>query len=73
MATFRPLLQKKKNSIRSGMAGENIYKPQWFAFSKMESFLKPVYQARNTNNTEVRIIIVMYKVFILLYQIHFII
>ncbi|XP_025424207.1 uncharacterized protein LOC112693382 isoform X2 [Sipha flava] len=50
MATFRSHLRKKRASIKSGAT--DIYKPVWFAFEYMESFLAPVYKChRTTLNT----------------------
>lgn len=53
MSTFRPLLAKKKASNKSGAGTDHIFKPSWFAYEKMESFLKSVYERRDTINTEV--------------------
>lgn len=47
MATFRGHLRKKKASIKSAAGADDIYKPVWFAYEFMESFLGPVYE-RNT-------------------------
>nr|CAH7740415.1 unnamed protein product [Callosobruchus chinensis] len=44
MASFRGLLNKKKNSIKAGAAPEEVYTPSWFAYSLMESFLGPIYK-----------------------------
>ncbi|KAF0710560.1 MADF domain-containing protein [Aphis craccivora] len=41
MATFRGHLRKKTASIRSGAGVNDIYKPIWFAYEYMESFLSP--------------------------------
>lgn len=53
MSTFRPLLAKKKASNKSGAGTDHVYKPSWFAFEKMEHFLKSVYEKRHTIDTEV--------------------
>lgn len=47
MATFRGHKRKKEASIRSGATGSDIYKPIWFAYEIMESFLAP-----EINNTD---------------------
>lgn len=52
MATFRGHLRKKKASIRSGAGVNDIYKPIWFAYEYMESFLSPVYECQSTINTQ---------------------
>ncbi|CAG9785648.1 unnamed protein product [Diatraea saccharalis] len=52
MTTFRKHFKKKQDSIRSGAGTEDIYKPCWFAFEFMESFLVPVYTCKYTLNTE---------------------
>lgn len=44
MATFRGHLRKKKASIKSAAGADDIYKPVWFAYEFMESFLGPVYE-----------------------------
>ncbi|KAI5730206.1 hypothetical protein M8J76_011220 [Diaphorina citri] len=52
MATFRPLLKKKKASIRSGAGAEDVFNPIWFAFELMESYLGTTYDVEDTINTE---------------------
>ncbi|GBP26659.1 hypothetical protein EVAR_23429_1 [Eumeta japonica] len=32
MASFRPLINKKKASLRSGSSAEEVYHPTWFAY-----------------------------------------
>lgn len=39
MATFKGHLRKKKASIKSGAGINDIYKPIWFLYEQMESFL----------------------------------
>lgn len=51
MATFRPLLKKKKSSIRSGSGTDDVFQPIWFAFEIMERFLGSLYDVENTINT----------------------
>ena len=55
MSTFRPLHQKVKESMRTGTAPDNVFKPNWFAYNKMDMFLRDVYEKRTTINTEVYI------------------
>ncbi|XP_049809806.1 tRNA (cytosine(72)-C(5))-methyltransferase NSUN6 isoform X4 [Schistocerca nitens] len=43
MVTFRKHLKKKQDSIHSGSGVEGIYKPVWFAYQLMESFLLQIY------------------------------
>lgn len=52
MVTFRGHLRKKKPSTRSGAGANDIYKPIWFAYEYMESFLAPVYECQTTINTQ---------------------
>lgn len=53
MASFRTCLQKVRASKRTGTGANEVYKPTWFAFEKMESFLKERDQPRLTLNSEV--------------------
>jgi len=53
MATFRPLLNKVKASMKTGNGADDVYKPNWFAFETMARFLHGIYQPRNTVNTQV--------------------
>ncbi|KAK9893035.1 hypothetical protein WA026_023335 [Henosepilachna vigintioctopunctata] len=55
MATFRRHFKKKQDSIRSGAGADDIYKPIWFAYDLMESFLGPVYTSTNNINTEIQV------------------
>lgn len=52
MATFRRHLRKKKASIKSGAGVNDIYKPIWFLYELMESFLGDVNECLPTINTE---------------------
>ncbi|KAL3283595.1 hypothetical protein HHI36_006733 [Cryptolaemus montrouzieri] len=52
MATFRGHLRKKRASICSGAAGDDIYQPIWFAFDVMEHFLAPGFKIKSTVKTE---------------------
>ncbi|CAH1987008.1 unnamed protein product [Acanthoscelides obtectus] len=52
MATFRRHLKRKQDSIRSGAGADDTYKPIWFAYEVMESFLGPVYTCTKNINTE---------------------
>ncbi|CAH1963710.1 unnamed protein product, partial [Acanthoscelides obtectus] len=49
---FPKAFKRKQDSTRSGAGGEDIYKPTWFAYEKMESFLLPVYTCIAGINTE---------------------
>lgn len=53
MATFRPLLNKVKASMKTGKGADEVYKPSWFAFESMAKFLYGIYQPRSTINTQV--------------------
>jgi hypothetical protein len=52
MATFRPLLKKKKASIRSGAGTDDVFQPIWFAYDIMERFLGTIFEVVETINTE---------------------
>lgn len=52
MATFRGHLRKKKASIKSGAGANDNYKPIWFAYEYMESFLAQIYECQTTINTQ---------------------
>lgn len=43
MSTYRKAAMKVRNSVKTGQ----VYKPEWFAYDKMASFLDPVYAARD--------------------------
>jgi hypothetical protein len=53
MASFRPLLNKVKASIKMRKGTDEVYRPSWFAYETMAKFLDGVYQPRSTMNTEV--------------------
>ncbi|GBM29233.1 hypothetical protein AVEN_161091-1 [Araneus ventricosus] len=53
MATYRNLAMKVQNSARTGAGVYEVYKPEWFAYEKMTSFLHFVYTPRGTKTTEV--------------------
>lgn len=55
MASFRPLVNKKKASQRSGSSADDIYQPTWFAYVAMERFLGSIYDVNETINTEDRV------------------
>lgn len=52
MATFRQLLRRKKQSVRSGAGGDDIYKPVWLYYDDMEKFLASIYECNTTVSTE---------------------
>lgn len=51
MATYRSHKRKILASMQSGAAAESVYKPIWFAFDFMDSFLNDIFQCRKTMNT----------------------
>ncbi|KAJ8930817.1 hypothetical protein NQ314_016349 [Rhamnusium bicolor] len=53
MATFRRLLNKVKATSRTGTGSEQVFKPTWFAYVKMASFLQGICKPSDTQNTEV--------------------
>lgn len=53
MATFRPLLNKVKESSKTGSGVEDVYKPNWFAYECMAKFLVGVYTPKTTTSTQV--------------------
>lgn len=54
MATFRQLLRRKKQSVRSGAGEDDIYKPVWLYYDAMETFLASIYECNTTVSTEER-------------------
>lgn len=52
MATYRGHKRKIKASIHSGASADSVYKPIWFAFECMDSFLKETAIGKKTINTE---------------------
>lgn len=58
MATYRKLASKVKKSKKTGSGANEVYKPEWFAYEKMASFLHSVYSPRKTTtSTEVSFIV----------------
>lgn len=58
MSTFRPLLNKVKSSMASmgtGSSAEDVYKPNWFAYETMATFLFGACQPRSTISTQVHL------------------
>nr|CAH7752474.1 unnamed protein product [Callosobruchus chinensis] len=53
MASFRACLNKAKQSLKSGAGTDEIYKPPWFAYEKMATFLRDKNLPRQTRNTDV--------------------
>ncbi|XP_072393914.1 uncharacterized protein [Diabrotica undecimpunctata] len=49
-ATFRQQFRKKRDSIKLGST--DVYKPVWFAYELMESFLGNIYECDTTVKTE---------------------
>lgn len=60
MATFRPLSHKVKDSMRTGSAANNVFKPNWIFYEPMAKFLHGIYQPNVTINTEVCIYFYFY-------------
>nr|CAH7765262.1 unnamed protein product [Callosobruchus chinensis] len=52
MASFRACLNKVKQSLKSGAGTDEIYKPPWFAYEKMATFLRDKDLPRQTRNTD---------------------
>ncbi|VVC86978.1 unnamed protein product [Leptidea sinapis] len=52
MATYRGHKRKIVASTLSGAGAETVYKPIWFAFDLMDSFLNDIVQCRKTMNTD---------------------
>lgn len=55
VATFRGHLRKKKASIKSGAGINDVYKPIWFLYELMESFLSDMNECSPTINTELQV------------------
>ncbi|KAF5294027.1 hypothetical protein FQR65_LT10932 [Abscondita terminalis] len=54
MATFRPMINKYKETRKPGTNPEDAYTPTWFAFETMARFLHPFYNPKTTTNGEER-------------------
>ncbi|XP_014261434.1 uncharacterized protein LOC106673737 [Cimex lectularius] len=52
MASFRTCLKKIRESVKSGARGDDVYKPNWFAFAKMAGFLRDKDTPRGILNSE---------------------
>ncbi|KAG8227151.1 hypothetical protein J437_LFUL001695 [Ladona fulva] len=52
MVTYRKLAQKVKNSMKTGTRAKEAYKPEWFAYQKMASFLHSIYIPRKTKTSD---------------------
>lgn len=55
MATYRSHKRRVIASIQSGAAADSIYKPIWFAYELMDSFLNDIVQCRKTLNTDTQV------------------
>lgn len=51
IATYRGYNRKKEASIKSGAGVEDVYRPVWFAYEYMDSFLGSVFKCKKTINT----------------------
>ncbi len=52
MATFRKLSAKVKKTKTSGSGTNQVFKPEWFAYEKMATFLHAIYTPRKTTTTD---------------------
>ncbi len=52
MATYRKLSTRVKKSKGTGSGAQEVYKPDWFAYDKMESFLHTIYTPRKTKTSD---------------------
>lgn len=59
MASFRPMVNKKKASLRSGSSADEVYQPTWFAYDAMETFLGSIYDVNETINTDTNVSILL--------------
>jgi hypothetical protein len=50
MASFRIVAKRAKSSTKSGAGAADVYKPIWFAYAKMASFLSDKDKSRTTLN-----------------------
>ncbi|CAD7090172.1 unnamed protein product [Hermetia illucens] len=55
MVSFRKNLRRKQNSIQSAAGIDDIFKPSWFAYELMESFLQPVYSTKLNLNSKTQL------------------
>ena len=63
MSTYRKLASRVRASKKTGSGTEEVFKPDWFAFEKMATFLHGVFQPRITISSEVNIIyLAIYKI-----------
>jgi len=53
MATYRKLHTRVKSSMKTGSGADEIFKPDWFAYEQMATFLQSVYTPRKTKSSEV--------------------
>ncbi|CAH2096782.1 unnamed protein product [Euphydryas editha] len=61
MATYRSHKRRVIASIQSGAAADSVYKPIWFAYKLMDSFLNNIVQCRNTLNTDTQLLALIIK------------
>jgi len=52
MASFRNCLKKVQDSIKSGASADSIFKPSWFGYEKMSTFLRNKAALRETPSSE---------------------
>lgn len=56
MATFRKLSLRVMASKKTGSGTDDVFKPDWFAYKKMATFLHGVFQPRKTKSSQVNAI-----------------
>lgn len=57
MASYRTCLNKVKKGSETGNGADEVYKPSWFAYDKMDNFLRERAQSRDTIYTEVNVVL----------------
>lgn len=55
MSTYRKLAAKVRASKKTESGADDVFKPDWFAYEKMATFLHGVFQPRKTISSEVNI------------------
>lgn len=60
MSSYRTYRKKVRDSQRSGAGTSEIYKPIWFAFEMMDSFMGEGLTCKKTQNTVSQLIFYLY-------------
>lgn len=55
LTQYRDCLKKIKDSTKTGAGSEEVYKPSWFAFDAIHSYMGAVYDYRPTLCTEIKV------------------